>query len=165
MPDYVGLVRHRTYSGIVSFFLSCTGLVGCRTVWHSSIYRYMYIYVYICMSMSIYVYLFLYNITRYTWFLKTYLLQIPSPAPYLGRVFDTLLFRPLHKAYVINTHSIYSYVRLYFGFGEHYLKDFWYVFVAGSVSLVQVVASSIICCIVLCTSLEIGTQMARIGWG
>jgi hypothetical protein len=58
MPDFIGLVRYQTCSGIVSFFHSGTGLTGCRTVLHSFIhvYTYTYIYRYIC----IYVYLFVY---------------------------------------------------------------------------------------------------------
>jgi hypothetical protein len=35
MPDHVSLVQYRICSGIISFFHSCTGLTGCRTVWHS----------------------------------------------------------------------------------------------------------------------------------
>ncbi len=42
MPDCVFLVRYRTYSGIVSFFQSGTGLTGCQTVRHSGISKYVY---------------------------------------------------------------------------------------------------------------------------
>jgi hypothetical protein len=38
MPDCVSLVRYRTCPGIVSSVHSGTGLIGCRTVRHSSIY-------------------------------------------------------------------------------------------------------------------------------
>jgi hypothetical protein len=39
MPDCAGLVRYWIGPGIVSFFNSGTGLIGCRTVRHSSIYK------------------------------------------------------------------------------------------------------------------------------
>jgi hypothetical protein len=39
MPDCVSLVRYRTYSDIVSFFQSGTGLTGCRMVRHFYIYE------------------------------------------------------------------------------------------------------------------------------
>ncbi len=38
LPDCLGLIRYRTCPGIVSFFYSGTGLIGCRTVRHSGIY-------------------------------------------------------------------------------------------------------------------------------
>jgi hypothetical protein len=38
MPDCLALVRYRNCPGIVSFFYSGTGLIGCWTVRHSGIY-------------------------------------------------------------------------------------------------------------------------------
>jgi hypothetical protein len=40
IPDCISLVRYRTGSGTVSFFHSGTGLTGCRTVRHSSIFKF-----------------------------------------------------------------------------------------------------------------------------
>ncbi len=38
MPDFISLIQYQTGPGIVSFFHSGMGRIGCREVWHSSIY-------------------------------------------------------------------------------------------------------------------------------
>jgi hypothetical protein len=52
MPDCVSLVRYRTFSAVVSFFQSGTGLTGCWTVRHSSISIYVYMDIDIDMDMQ-----------------------------------------------------------------------------------------------------------------